>query len=502
MNGDNVLNVKQLVVLGGGSAGLIAALTVKKIVPDLAVRVVHSVELGVIGVGEATTAVFPRHFFEYLKMDPLGFYLGAEPSWKLGIHFIWSTQPDGFRYTFQHEYKSKWPELTRNTGFYCNEETKWTGMVSALMAHNRVFPRKADGMPHFHKAHAFHIENVKLIGWLMAECQKIGVEFTEGKVAEVQKSPAGVGALVLESGEKVTGDLFVDASGFRSELLGKTMETDFISFSSSLFNDRAVVAGWARKKDEPVRPHTTAETMDSGWCWQIDHEHWINRGYVYSSRFISDDDALEEFRRKNPRIETKPWMVRFKSGRYKKHWVGNVVGVGNAVGFVEPLESTALQMICLESSTLADTLKDSLCAPPPSLIDVYNRYNSRQWDDIRDFLSVHFAFNRRLDTPYWKACREQTDLAGAAEIVRFYRENGPSLVSDAVLFDPNNSFGLEGYLALLTGQGVPHAKPWTPTPTEAKVWRERLVSYGQHAAQGFKVSECLDLIRTGKVRLS
>ncbi|RYD37186.1 MAG: tryptophan 7-halogenase [Verrucomicrobiaceae bacterium] len=493
--------IEKVVVLGGGSAGLIAALTVKKMLPELKVEVVHSVELGVIGVGEGTTAAFPRHFFEYLKMDPLGFYLGAEPVWKMGIRFDWGPQPQGFYYSFQHEYKSRWPEMSRNTGFYCTEQTRWLGITSACMAHNKVFPRKPDGSPHFHKGHAFHIENIKLIGWLTTECRQAGVEFTEGKVSRVERGAEGVEFLELEDGRGIVGDLFVDASGFRSELLGRTMGEEYISFEKSLFCDRAVIAGWPRTT-EPVQPYTVAETMDAGWCWRIDHEHWINRGYVYSSRFISDEDALAEFRRKNPKIANEPRVVRFKSGRYKRQWVGNVVGIGNAVGFVEPLEATALQVICVESSTLADTLKDSLCEPTPSLIDLYNRYNSRQWDDIRDFLSIHYAFNRRLDTPFWRACQEETDIAGAAEIVRFYQENGPSLVADAVLFDPTNSFGLEGYLALLVGQGVPHGKPWSPPPAEAKVWRDRLAAYGQHGARAYSAEECLSLIRAGKIKFS
>jgi tryptophan halogenase len=241
--------------------------------------------------------------------------------------------------------------------------------------------------------------------------------------------------------------------------------------------------------------------MEAGWCWQIEHENWINRGYVYSSRFITDEAALVEFRQKNPKIANEPRVVKFKSGRYRRHWVGNVVGVGNSVGFVEPLEATALQVICLESSTLADTLKDSLLEPPPSLVDLYNTYNSRQWDDIRDFLAVHYAFNTRIDSPFWKACREETALAGAAPIVRFYQENGPSLVAEAVQFDPNNSFGLEGYLAMLVGQGVPHGKPFTPTAAEQKIWKQRLQNYRDHAAQGFTVKSCLDMIRNGQIKL-
>ncbi len=495
-----MVKVNKVTVLGGGSAGLITALTLKKQLPHLLVEVVYSEDLGVIGVGEGTTAAFPRHFFEYLKMNPADFYREAEPTWKLGIHFKWGPWPQGFYYTFLHEYKTKWPELSRNTGFYCDGDTKWMGIVSACMAHGKVFPRKPDGAPHFHKSHAFHIENKKLVSYLEGQCRRLGVAFTEGKVSGVEKGPQGVAALVLESGEKVTADLYVDASGFRSELLGKAMGEEYLSFEKSLFCDRAVIAGWPRT-EEPILPYTIAETMNAGWCWQIEHENWINRGYVYSSRFISDEAALTEFRTQNPKIANEPRVVKFRSGRYRRHWVGNVVGVGNAVGFVEPLEATALQVICLESSTLADSLKDSLQEPNESLIGLYNTYNTRQWDEIRDFLAVHYAFNQRLDTPFWKACREETALEGAAPMVRYYHENGPSLMGDSVLFDPNNSFGLEGYLAMLIGQAVPHGKPWQAPAAERAIWRTRLETYAAHAAQGNTVAECLALIREGRIQL-
>jgi tryptophan halogenase len=495
-----MVKVNKVTVLGGGSAGLIAALTLKKQLPHLLVEVVYSEDLGVIGVGEGTTAAFPRHFFEYLKMNPADFYREAEPTWKLGIHFKWGPWPQGFYYTFLHEYKTRWPELSRNTGFYCDGDTKWLGIVSACMAHGKVFPRKSDGAPHFHKSHAFHIENKKLVSYLEGQCRGLGVTFTEGRVSGVEKGPQGVAALVLESGQKVTADLYVDASGFRSELLGKAMGEEYLSFEKSLFCDRAVIAGWPRT-DEPILPYTIAETMNAGWCWQIEHEHWINRGYVYSSRFISDEAALAEFRAQNPKIANEPRVVKFRSGRYRRHWVGNVVGVGNAVGFVEPLEATALQVICLESSTLADSLKDSLQEPNASLIGLYNTYNTRQWDEIRDFLAVHYAFNRRVDTPFWKACREETALEGAAPMVHYYQENGPSLMGDSVLFDPNNSFGLEGYLAMLIGQAVPHGKPWQPPAAERAVWRTRLETYAAHAAHGYSVKECLALIREGRIQL-
>jgi tryptophan halogenase len=187
--------------------------------------------------------------------------------------------------------------------------------------------------------------------------------------------------------------------------------------------------------------------------------------------------------------------VKFRSFRTERIWVGNVVGVGNASGFVEPLEATALQVICVQASTLADGLVDSLCEPTRTMIDFYNRYNVDQWDDIRDFLAVHYKYNARLDTPFWRACRADTDLCGAAEVVEYYRENGPSALLTGILLHPTNSFGLEGYLALLVGQNVPHEKTYYPPPVELKAWRDRCANYGEQARRAMNVKQCLDALR-------
>ena len=496
--------IKDLVILGGGSAGFIAAITLKKKLPELRVRVIRSPDIGVIGVGEGTTASFPRHFFDYLKIPPQEFYAGAEPTWKLGIKFLWGPRSQ-FYYTFNKEYEHRWPELRRNVGFYHDDTMEWIGPVSALMAHDKAFPRKPDGAPHFHNAHAFHIENHKLVEYLEKLARSLAVEVIDGTMTQAEtggvqiggREEQGLRAIELASGEKITADLFVDASGFRSELLGRALQEPTRTYDNTLYCDRAVIGGWPRTT-EPIKPYTVAETMEAGWCWQIEHEHWINRGYVYSSRFISDDAALAEFKAKNPQIANEPRVVKFRSFRHERFWVGNVVGIGNASGFVEPLEATALQVICVQTSTLVDVLKDALLEPTPTMVAHYNRYNTEQWDDIRDFLAVHYKFNTRLDTPFWHACQADIPLHRAGEIVEFYRENGPSALLTGIILPPSNSFGLEGYLAMLVGQQVPHRKVYQAPPAELRAWSERCGNYARQAQASMSVEECLGKLRQAR----
>jgi tryptophan halogenase len=235
--------------------------------------------------------------------------------------------------------------------------------------------------------------------------------------------------------------------------------------------------------------------MDAGWCWQIDHESRINRGYVYSSNFISDADAEAEFRAKNPRVGPTR-IVKFKSGRYERGWVKNVIAIGNASGFVEPLESTSLAAICSQAQAVAETLKICDGFLGPCLIRQYNKRNARSWDAIRQFLAVHYKFNTRLDTPFWQACRSDVDLCGAAEIVEYYQENGPNVAWRTTLIDPSDQFGMEGYLSLLVGQQLPYRQRYLPDAHDQEAWQRIRQAIYYKASRAFSVAEALRLIRS------
>jgi len=486
--------IQNIVVLGGGTAGFTAALTLKRRLPQLNVRVVRSPDIGVIGVGESTNMTFPQHFMGTLAIPLPRLLQLIDPTLKLGIRFLWGPRPD-FHYAFAIEHAARLPALKRANAAYYEDGQLWTGPVSALMAHEKAFHRGSDGKVRTHRNFAFHVENPKMVAGLEVISREDGVTVTDGTVREVERADHGVAALLLESGERVTADLFVDASGFRAELMGRALGEPWISFNRSLFCDRAVVGGWERQ-DEVVSPYTLAETMDAGWCWRIEHTHHINRGYVYASAFLSDDEARTEFLRKNPKVPPdRTHVVKFLSGRRARLWVGNVVAIGNASGFVEPLEATAIQALCLQSGTLASALEEAHFEMSDQMRQLFTKYNCAQWDDIRDFLSIHYRFNKRLDTEFWRAARSDVDLAGASELVAFWQQHGPSGLPHGILLNPVSTFGLEGYYALLSGMQVPVARPYQPTDAERKAWRANVKALGDEARNGFGVVEGLRALR-------
>ena len=254
------------------------------------------------------------------------------------------------------------------------------------MDEGKVFHRQPDGSPDVQPWHAFHIENEKFVAMLEKIAVDSGVEIVDGRVDGVERGDQGVTAVRLDDGRRLEADFFIDSSGFRSELLGKTLEEPFVSFDKTLFCDRAVVGGWQRG-EEPILPYTTAEQMSTGWCWQIEHEHHINRGYVYCSDMISDDEAAAEFKKRNPKTPDDPRIVKFRSGCYRRMWVDNVVAIGNSAGFVEPLEATALMIVCSHTQTLVDFLLHCELEPTPSMRELYNELTHDTWLDIRDFLA-------------------------------------------------------------------------------------------------------------------
>lgn len=484
--------IQSFLVAGGGSAGFLAALILKKQFPDLPVTVVRSKELGVIGVGESTTVAIPRTLHGYLDLDPGEFYHRVLPSWKLGIRFLWGKRPF-FDYTFGRQLDWKWQELKKANGYYCGDDFTYADVASSLMSHNKAFPRQPNGLPLIESTFGYHIENRRFVGYLEDTAPRRGVQVLDDEIVGADRDENGVTGVRLASGRTLTADLYVDCSGFRSLLVGGTLKEPYHSFASTLYCDRALVGSWPRGDDEVIRPYTTAETMAAGWCWQIDHPDAVNRGYVYSSAFLDDAAAEREFRAKNPKV-TDARLIHFKSGRFARGWVQNVVAVGNAAGFVEPLESTALAVTCDAARILANYLVECDRAPTPTGVSQYNRVFARAWDAIRDFLGIHYKFNTRYDTPFWQAVRADAVLGPVQELIDCYQQNGPTTFFRHSLLEANNMFGMEGYLSLLVGQQVPHRAVYTPPADERRLWESVRTRHRELAESAVGVREALDVV--------
>jgi tryptophan halogenase len=228
------------------------------------------------------------------------------------------------------------------------------------------------------------------------------------------------------------------------------------------------------------------------------HEHLINRGYVFSSDFLTDQQAEEEFRLKNPKVQ-QTRIVKFRSGRVQRSWVKNVVAIGNAGGFVEPLEATAIAAICEQTQALVAALRaTSGHRFGPKLTQVYSARDARYWDAIRRFLAVHYKYNTRLDTPFWREVWAHTDLSGTEPVVDYYQECGPDGQWAQTLVDAHDQFGIEGYLTMLIGQQVPYRFRYEPTQAEIDCARKHREEHHRKAMRGYRAEEALAIVRMPK----
>ena len=313
-------------------------------------------------------------------------------------------------------------------------------------------------------------------------------------IEEVRLAPDGQRVTSLVGRDRqVSCDFYVDASGFRSRLMGQALRSPFQSYASSLFCDRAIVA--TTQQQGGIAPYTTAQTMNAGWCWNIPVRGEDHRGYVHSSAFLSEDEALAELRARNPGLG-EPLTVKFRSGRHAEFWKGNVVAVGNAYGFVEPLESTALHMVIIELAYLrAGIARAQDPAALARFVEYSNRSVGGHWDYLRWFLALHYKFNHRLETPFWRAARNDVDASGFDELVRRVREGGPSmhLGAQSSPFDP--AFGLSGVMTLLLGQQVSHGGT-APSAAQLQAFEQTHAGHQKVLRWALPQAECLQILES------
>jgi tryptophan 7-halogenase len=478
-------------VVGGGTAGYFAALALKRRFPELDVTLIDSSALPVIGVGEATTTLMPPFLHRQLGLDIVEMFRAVRPTFKLGIKFLWGPPDVGF---FTYPFGDAWPLES----FVFEGDLRPQSLSSLLIGEGRgPVVRAPDGsllslLPSL--KFGYHLDNQPFVAHLARAALGAGIEHLDVRLdaAEAMDGGAGIAALRAADGRTLRFDLYVDATGFRSMLLEGALGSPFQSYASSLFCDRAIVASMPRRG--PVEPCTTAETMDAGWCWRIPMIGEDHRGYVHASAFLDEDAAVAEMRAKNPDMG-EPRTVRFRSGRHRDFWVCNTVALGNAYGFVEPLESTALHMIILQIGYLLDGLSALRRGGfDPASKERANRAVGAHWDYLRDFLAVHYRFNRRLDTPFWRAAREETDVSGMTDLLDRFRREGPWLEADGRRFavsDP--TFGYAGLMMILLGQraeGSEHAR----ASMDRGTWGALLARYHGVAARALPHGEALQAL--------
>ena len=465
--------LRNVVIVGGGTAGWMTATYLKEAFGErVSVTLVESDHVPVIGVGEATFSTV-RHFFDYLGLSERDWMPACHASYKLAIRFENWREPG---HVFYHPFE----RMSTVQGFTMADWWLKIGgerfdkdcmVIPALVDANRA-PKHLDGELFERSLHdggdrkrrstlseqstqfpyAYHFDASLLAEFLADFGTRRGVRRVLDDVVEVRQDERGwISHLVTGEHGKITGDLFIDCTGFRGRLINQVLQEPFESYQEYLPNNRAVALRVpADMAQTGLRPCTTATAMGSGWIWTIPLSNRVGTGYVYAEEFCSPEDAesaLREF--VGPRAaDAEANHIRMRIGRNRNSWVGNCVAIGLSSGFVEPLESTGIFFIQHGVEQLIKHFPDENWQP--ELAAAYNRSVARCLDGVRDFLVVHYRCTARADTPYWKATKERPIPPGLQERLEAWSARLPD---DTSVYPHYHGFEAYSYNVMLLGLG-------------------------------------------------
>lgn len=421
----------RVVVVGGGTAGWMAAAALARLLPHrAAVHLVESEAIGIVGVGEATLPHI-RGFNERLGIPEAEFMARTRATFKLGIEFRdWGRRGESYIHPFgtfgrgagEIDFHHHWARL-RAAGRPVGPIEQYS-MGCMLARANRFAPPAAD--PRLLAStygYAYQFDAVAFAPYLRGLAERWGVRRTEGRVTGVERDgeTGHIRALQIEGGGRIEGDLFVDCSGFRSLLLGETLAEPWEDWSHWLPCDRAVAMPCRTRT--ALTPYTSAVAMPAGWRWRIPLQHRTGNGYVYSSAFISDAAAARDLEAAaEGEAIAPPRVLRFRAGRRRRSWVGNCVAVGLASGFLEPLESTSIYLVQQAITSLVELFPERTIAATDR--DEFNRLVDIEYDRIRDFLILHYHATERDDSPFWTYVRTMAVPDTLAEKLELWRQRG------------------------------------------------------------------------------
>ena len=425
--------VKRVVIAGGGTAGwTVAAALVKNLGSLLAITLVESDAIGTVGVGESTIPT-ARRFHELIGLDEQAFVRATGASFKLGIAFEdWARVGDRYFHSFGVTGPSTWMADFQHMWLEAREQGFAGELGDYCLELQAAKEGKFQGGRGSPLNYAYHLDATAYGQFLRGIAEPQGVRRVEGKIAEVKVAPDSgfIEALVLESGETVEGDLFIDCTGFRGLLIEGALATGWDDWSHWLPTDSALAV--QTEAVGPARPYTRAVAHRAGWQWQIPLQHRVGNGLVYCSRFMSDDEAqaLLAERVEGPML-TEPRLIRFKAGSRRKEWHKNCVAIGLASGFVEPLESTSIHLIMIAVTRLMQLFPFG--GVNEAVAERYNDVARREIEGIRDFIILHYYLNER-DEPFWQECRSLDIPASLAERIALFREGANAYQAADELF--------------------------------------------------------------------
>jgi tryptophan 7-halogenase len=446
----------RIVIVGGGTAGWMTAAAFASVLKpeQRQIHLIESSEIGIVGVGEATLPHI-RYFNKRIGIDERELMAKTQATFKLGIEFVdWARLGDSYIHPFGaygsriggvpfHQYWLRQHRL----GDAAPIEDYSLAIVAARMG-KFTLPSEDPSAVLSTFGYAFQFDASLYAAHLRGFSEARGVKRTDAKIVDVQLrgTDGWIESVKLDDGSTVTGDLFIDCSGFRGLLIEQALKTGYDEWTRWLPCDRAMAVPC--ENVGPLTPYTRATAREAGWQWRIPLQHRTGNGYVYSSQFISDDEAAAKLlSRLDGKALADPRPLRFTAGRRRKTWNRNCVAIGLAGGFLEPLESTSIHLIQVAITTLLDYITGSN-EFDPRIVDGYNRWIEMEYDRVRDFLILHYHATERSDAPIWNYCRTMDVPDSLRHKMELFRQRARVVTyKDGLFLEPS-------WLAVYFGQRV------------------------------------------------
>ncbi len=435
------MGLQDIVIVGGGTSGWMTATALATVLRGkYSIRVVESDEIGIIGVGEATIPMIQR-FNKIVGIDENEFLRQTQGTFKLGIEFVnWGKLGDRYMHGFGGlgqdlwtvRFDQYWQKMRRLGKAHDLEAYCITRMAAKA---NKFMPPRFDvpNSPLADLNYAYHFDASLYARYLRKLAQERGVQRTEGKIVRVVQRPSDdhVEAVLLASGERIEGELFIDCSGFRGLLIEETLKTGYEDWTEWLMCDTALAVPC--ESASQLLPYTRSTAHRAGWQWRIPLQHRIGNGHVYCSQFVSDDEAAATLLANlDGKPLAEPRRFKFVPGLRKQCWNRNVVAIGLSSGFVEPLESTAIHLVQSQIARLINYFPDQGFNPVD--IQEYNRQCRFEYERIRDFIILHYKLNQRDDSKFWQHCAQMAVPDTLTHKMELYRSHGRLLRVDDELF--------------------------------------------------------------------